>query len=474
MKKYFIRGINTMAIATLVLTVVFMTAFALYLANYSDYRLSDEELSFDTSSITEIYTMEFTDRAERMGTPSSEPFEELYASRRIWTPYEQFPRDLINAFIAIEDHRFYEHKGVDFARTAKAVLNYLFSFEERTFGGSTITQQLVKNVTGNNRVKIKRKIEEIFSAMDLERRYTKNDIMEMYLNIVYLSENTYGIGAASDAYFGKSPSELSLEECAALAAIVQNPSRYDPYLYPEANAERRKLVLAEMLRYGSITQEEYDARKYELEEDYAEKEKEIRLEQWKRNKLLSSGEAVIEGALAVLKALNDKTIHSTTARIAMAAIISAATLAEIIKINTEPAPYAKGGYVEKRTVYQAGEAGREWVASNRLLNDPQTAPLIQALESYQRGNVRALGDIPMAQLNMPVVTAAARELGRRATTSPVTHAAAATRGDDMLSVMRELAKYLEDPRNRQAVISRQTMTDFDNNENFLRNHARLG
>lgn len=233
-------------------------------------------------------------------------------------------------------------------------------------------------------------------------------------------------------------------------------------------------LLDEQLEQQLITQEEYEARKDELNEDYAEKEKEIRLEQWNRNKLLSSGEAVIEGALAVLKALNDKTIPSTAARIAMAATISAATLAEIIKINTEPAPYAKGGYVEKRTVYQAGEAGREWVASNRLLNDPQTAPLIQALESYQRGNVRALGDIPMAQLNMPVVTAAARELGRRATTSPVTHAAAATRGDDMLSVMRELAKYLEDPRNRQAVISRQTMTDFDNNENFLRNHARLG
>ena len=233
-------------------------------------------------------------------------------------------------------------------------------------------------------------------------------------------------------------------------------------------------LLDEQLEQQLITQEEYEARKDELNEDYAEKEKEIRLEQWNRNKLLSSGEAVIEGALAVLKALNDKTIPSTAARIAMAATISAATLAEIIKINTEPAPYAKGGYVEKRTVYQAGESGREWVASNRLLNDPQTAPLIQALESYQRGNVRALGDIPMAQLNMPVVTAAARELGRRATTSPVTHAAAATRGDDMLSVMRELAKYLEDPRNRQAVISRQTMTDFDNNENFLRNHARLG
>ena len=191
MKKYLLRGVNTLVIAIVVLSIVFLAAFAIYILYYSDYRISENDLRYTTSSITEIYTMEFVDRRDRVGVPSKEPYEELYASRRIWTPYDQFPENLVDAFIAIEDHRFYDHKGVDFLRTAKAVMNYLFQFDERTFGGSTITQQLVKNVTGNNRVKIKRKINEIFSALDLERRYSKEEILELYLNIVYLSENTY-------------------------------------------------------------------------------------------------------------------------------------------------------------------------------------------------------------------------------------------------------------------------------------------
>ena len=231
-------------------------------------------------------------------------------------------------------------------------------------------------------------------------------------------------------------------------------------------------MLDDQLEQGLISQENYDKRKQELEDDYREKAHEAELEDWRRQKVYGYSEAVINAAVAATKLWAGE--GTTAYKVAMSALLAAEMATQIAAIASQPEPRAKGGYVESERIYRVGEAGREWVASNRLLNDPQTAPLIQALESYQRGNVRALGDIPMAQLNMPVVTAAARELGRRATTSPVTHAAAATRGDDMLSVMRELAKYLEDPRNRQAVISRQTMTDFDNNENFLRNHARLG
>ena len=258
MKKFFGRSINTLLVVTAVLSIVFLTAFSVYIAIYSDYKIDDEELNYSKSSITRLYTMDFSDRQGRVGMPVEEPYEELYSSRRIWTPYDQFPEDLIHAFIAIEDHRFYEHSGVDLARTAKAALNYLFHFSDRSFGGSTITQQLVKNVTGNNQVKIKRKINEVFSAWDLEKRFSKNEIMELYLNIIYLSENSYGIGAASEVYFAKSPSDLTLEECAALAAIVQNPYRYDPYLFPERNQERRRVVLSEMLRYEMISQQEYE------------------------------------------------------------------------------------------------------------------------------------------------------------------------------------------------------------------------
>lgn len=248
--------------------------------------------------------------------------------------------------------------------------------------------------------------------------------------------------------------------------------------------EEETATLDEQLEQQLISQEEYNQRKKELDDEYNDKEKEIRKEQWVRNKLLSAGEATIEGALAVLKALNDKTIPSTAARIAMAATIGTLTAAQILAITSQPEPYAKGGYVPKRTVYQAGEAGPEWVASNSLLTDPVAGPVIEQLEAYQRGNRRALTDIPMAQLNMPVATRAARELGRRRSLSEgrLSEALPAINpnvsvtmpwNDEMIQLWRELATYLKDPKNRQAVISRQRMEDFEKQEEFLLNRARL-
>ena len=248
--------------------------------------------------------------------------------------------------------------------------------------------------------------------------------------------------------------------------------------------EEETATLEEQLEQQLISQEEYNQRKKELDDEYNDKEKEIRKEQWVRNKLLSAGEAAIEGALAVLKALNDKTIPSTAARIAMAATIGTLTAAQILAITSQPEPYAKGGYVPRRTVYQAGEAGPEWVASNSLLTDPVAAPIIEQLEAYQRGNRRALADIPMAQLNMPVATRAARELGRRRSLSEgrLSEALPAINpnvsvtmpgNEEMLQLWRDLSTYLKDPKNRQAVISRQRMEDFEKQEQFLLDRARL-
>ena len=168
----------------------------------------------------------------------------------------------------------------------------------------------------------------------------------------------------------------------------------------------------------------------------------------------------------------------------MAATIGTLTAAQILAITSQPEPYAKGGYVPKRTVYQAGEAGPEWVASNSLLTDPVAAPVIEQLEAYQRGNRRALADIPMAQLNMPVATRAARELGRRRSLSEgrLSEALPAINpnvsvtmpgNEEVMQLWRELSAYLKDPKNRQAVISRQRMEDFEKQEQFLRNRARL-
>jgi len=175
----------------------------------------------------------------------------------VYAKLESIPKDLQNAFVAVEDKRFYSHSGVDWYRTLGATLNYIFKFDT-SFGASTITQQLIKNVTNDDEYSIRRKLQEIFYATDLERNMSKNEILEMYLNIVNLSQNCFGVGAAAEKYFSKDVSELSLIECAAIASITKNPSYYDPIKNPENNARRRDTVLTLMLEQGYITEEEYN------------------------------------------------------------------------------------------------------------------------------------------------------------------------------------------------------------------------
>ena len=183
--------------------------------------------------------------------------EALFLQKSEWKSIYDIPENLKNAFVAIEDKRFYKHKGVDWLRTTKAIINYIFKFNQNSFGGSSITQQLIKNLTGDNDISPKRKLEEIIRALNLEKKLSKNEILESYLNIVYLSENCYGVSSASELYFGKKVEDLSLKECASLASIVQNPSKYDPYTSPENNENRSKIVLNEMLEQGMIDSQEY-------------------------------------------------------------------------------------------------------------------------------------------------------------------------------------------------------------------------
>lgn len=162
-----------------------------------------------------------------------------------------------NAFVAIEDHRFYRHHGVDVLRTAKAAVNRLFG--SSSFGGSTITQQLIKNIGGEKEKTVWRKAREIARALSLETRHTKAEILEAYLNIVPLSGGYIGVGAASQAYFGKSPDALSVAEAASLAAITKAPAYYDPYTHPDAHLKRRNLVISRMRELGYITETEAEA-----------------------------------------------------------------------------------------------------------------------------------------------------------------------------------------------------------------------
>ncbi len=150
------------------------------------------------------------------------------AENREWVDFEDIPKDLVNAFVAIEDKRFLEHGGVDWYRTASAFLN-MFVGMRNTYGASTITQQLIKNVTEYDDVTVTRKILEIFTALEVEKDYEKEDILEYYMNEIFLGNGCYGVQTASRYYFGKDVSQLSLAECASLAGITNNPSLYSPY-----------------------------------------------------------------------------------------------------------------------------------------------------------------------------------------------------------------------------------------------------
>ena len=166
-------------------------------------------------------------------------------------------RYLPGSRIAAEDVRFYSHHGVDPIRILGAFVANLRS-GGLSQGASTITQQLVKNITGRDEVTVRRKLVEIFSALELEKKYTKKQIMELYLNVIALGENCEGVESASQVYFGKSVSELDLAECAALIGITNNPSIYDPYINPEKNKQRQEIILGEMLDQKYITQDQYD------------------------------------------------------------------------------------------------------------------------------------------------------------------------------------------------------------------------
>ncbi|MBR6720172.1 MAG: PBP1A family penicillin-binding protein [Clostridia bacterium] len=195
--------------------------------------------------------------------------QNLYSGEnRSWVNFDEIPLDMKNAFVAIEDERFYSHPGFDIKRLTGAGLNTilrLFDKNRSVYGGSTITQQLVKNLTKEDDRSILRKFREIYRAIRLEKDLSKNDILELYLNTIYLSQNCNGVGSASKIYFDKDISELNLAECASIAGITQYPSLYDPYLNPEANKEKQLTVLSKMLELEMITQEEYDeAVSYEL------------------------------------------------------------------------------------------------------------------------------------------------------------------------------------------------------------------
>lgn len=273
--SYVMNVLLTVMLIGIVCAIIVGTVFCLYIKNYVNPEI-DSSLFVTASSdtTTRLYYMNYEteeDRINEDGTPVELEDQRLYSSdNSIWVSYEKFPKDLVNAFVCVEDHRFFDHNGVDWLRTGKAVFGYFFG--KGDFGGSTITQQLVKNLTGDNENTIQRKVQEIFRAINLEKDMSKEEILEMYLNIVNLGNNCYGVQAASNFYFDKDVSELTLPECAALAAIVKSPSKYEPlyhdiHTYELENGEteedgnrkrRNDIVLYTMYQQGKITSAQFD------------------------------------------------------------------------------------------------------------------------------------------------------------------------------------------------------------------------
>jgi penicillin-binding protein 1A len=182
---------------------------------------------------------------------------------RVWIDYNDIPKMLINAYVAVEDKRFFDHNGIDFRRIGSAILSYAKHFINPNVdieGGSTITQQLIKNLTKNDDVTIKRKFQEQWQAMELEKGLTKEEILTYYLNNVPMGSSFIGIETAAKGYYGKDVRELSLKECASLAGITNWPTKYMPISETniEANLTRTQLILDMMLEQGLITQSEYD------------------------------------------------------------------------------------------------------------------------------------------------------------------------------------------------------------------------
>ena len=256
------------AAATVLLIVLICgTVFVGILGNY----LQDDILTEAANWSLEDYDLERTSFIYYVdGNGDIQQLQQIYTTTdRQWASLEDIPQAMVDAAVAIEDKRFYEHQGVDWITTVKACLNMFFGGDDQ-FGGSTITQQLVKNITQEKSVTVQRKVMEIFRAQLFEREYDKDLIMEYYLNRIYLGRGCYGVKSAAAEYFGKELQNLSPAECASLISITNNPSLFNPYsesVYrykgeerngAQRNRYRQLNVLSEMHNQGYLSQQEYE------------------------------------------------------------------------------------------------------------------------------------------------------------------------------------------------------------------------
>ena len=247
-KQTILRIVKYLSIVTISLFIVaFLLGGGVFLhyANKAP-ELSESKLVATTSS--KIYDSK------------NELIADLGAERRVNAQSSDIPTNLVNAIVSIEDHRFFNHRGIDSIRIAGAFLRNLSS-NGGLQGGSTLTQQLIKLTyfsTSTADQTLSRKVQEAWLAIQLERTATKQEILTYYVNKVYMSNGNYGMQTAAENYYGKDLKDLSIPQLALLAGMPQAPNQYDPYSHPEAALERRNLVLSEMQKQGYLTAEQYE------------------------------------------------------------------------------------------------------------------------------------------------------------------------------------------------------------------------
>ncbi|MBE6750050.1 MAG: hypothetical protein E7560_02680 [Ruminococcaceae bacterium] len=262
-KQSILKIVLTVFLIGMITVSIVVGSFMFYAFTMVDGTM-DEDLENSLNYTTTVYVDD--------GTGNYKEYRRLHGEfNRIWIDYDKvaidnkdpeyegIPQILADAFVAIEDKRFFEHEGIDWKRTFSAFINEFVPIYSSRQGGSTITQQLVKNLTDDRSQKASRKVREIMRARYLEGKYSKDTILECYLNTIPMGHGTYGVEVAANYYFGKSVKDLTIAECASLASITKSPSYYAPDTYPENNKERRESVLYQMYDQGYITKEEYES-----------------------------------------------------------------------------------------------------------------------------------------------------------------------------------------------------------------------
>lgn len=254
-RNNFFKSLGIVASVVLIILIIVGTGVGIGMYTAVSTEINDMNIS-DLALNNESFIM-YTDSAG-----DEHEFEKIKSTvNRKWISSEEIGDNLKKAAVAIEDQRFMKHHGVDIKRTVGATAKYALSkigIGDSSYGGSTITQQVIKNITKEEERSAVRKVKEMMRAIALEKQLSKDDILTMYLNIVYFANNCWGVEAASNMYFGKSANELTLEEAASVVGITQTPAKYDPYAHPDNNIEKRNRVLGKMLELEMISQEEYD------------------------------------------------------------------------------------------------------------------------------------------------------------------------------------------------------------------------